>query len=570
MTVHSALCKFFTSRSGAARPAIAGMFVLAALVAAGSLGTADASWSTTGVVTTGRFGSTLTLLDDGRLLAAGGKLTLSGGEAPSAAAAIYDPGTGAWTPAASMGTARYTHAATLMADGRVMVSGGLINQFQVQTDSVEFYDPALDTWSPGTDMEVARVEHSALTLPDGRVLVTGDRSDQFSEPEIYDPSTTDWTPLPAFPDHYAEPGSLTLLADGRVFLLGEAVPFPNSIHAILYDPVADTWSVGAQLLPRRHSAPPAVLPDGRIAVAGGDLFDTAFTDVDVYDTAADTWADSGHLSEVRADHATFALSNGLLLVAGGHDTDFPVQSAELFDPATGATSPLPPPAEPRDRSTSAQIDGCAGMLLGGVVELTAPNTAEVFDAVPPGSADTDADCLGDEWEALHGCLTVGVNDATGDPEGDGLNQMSEQTYGGNPCADDGDGCHDLEEVGADKVFGGQRDPFSPWDFFDVPAPAGPDLGADGKMILTLASARNKVISLQDVGVVLAYVGRTPANPAYTQDNNADGTADGEQMDRTPSMTPAEPWRSGPPNNGVSLQDVAVALAQVGHHCDAAP
>jgi hypothetical protein len=119
-------------------------------------------------------------------------------------------------------------------------------------------------------------------------------------------------------------------------------------------------------------------------------------------------------------------------------------------------------------------------------------------------------------------------------------------------------------------LGGSRDPYSPHDFYDVPAPAGPAIGADGKLILPASAARNKAISLQDVGVVLAYVGRTSSNSAYTQDNNNDAISDGPQLDRTPSTVPGELWHSGPPNGAISLQDVGVALAQVGHSCVAAP
>jgi hypothetical protein len=66
--------------------------------------------------------------------------------------------------------------------------------------------------------------------------------------------------------------------------------------------------------------------------------------------------------------------------------------------------------------------------------------------------------------------------------------------------------------------------------------------------------------------VLAYVGRTTASVYYTGDENDDSVADGLQLDRTPSSYATQLWRSGPPNGAVSLQDVGVALAQVGHAC----
>jgi hypothetical protein len=169
-----------------------------------------------------------------------------------------------------------------------------------------------------------------------------------------------------------------------------------------------------------------------------------------------------------------------------------------------------------------------------------------FTPFEHGACDTDGDLLTDDSEDLvH--LTDYLNPDT-----------------------DGDGCADGEEVLFPVALGGDRDALSPWDFFDVPAPAGPATGADGRPNLTLASVRNKAVGLQDVGVVLSQVGRISSNPAYTQDNNADGIQDGQQMDRTLSSTPGKPWRSGAPNGSISLQDVAIALHQVGYNCSGAP
>ena len=137
----------------------------------------------------------------------------------------------------------------------------------------------------------------------------------------------------------------------------------------------------------------------------------------------------------------------------------------------------------------------------------------------------------------------------------------------DPTDTDGDGCSDAEEAGGNPAFGGDRDAASTWDFFDVPAPAGPAVGADGRLILLPTSARDGAIKLEDVAVVLAYVGRSASNPAYTQDNNGDGIADGQQLDRNVSADPAKPWQSTAPNGSITIQDVGVALSQVGHRCD---
>ena len=87
-------------------------------------------------------------------------------------AELYDPALGTWSPTAAMSTARYGHTATLLTDGRVLVSGGSTTA-PARWRSAEIYDPALGTWSPTGSMSASRYYHTATLLPDGRVLVSG-------------------------------------------------------------------------------------------------------------------------------------------------------------------------------------------------------------------------------------------------------------------------------------------------------------------------------------------------------------------------------------------------------------
>jgi hypothetical protein len=159
-----------------------------------------------------------------------------------------------------------------------------------------------------------------------------------------------------------------------------------------------------------------------------------------------------------------------------------------------------------------------------------------------------------------------------DSDGDGLSDAQEAIFGTDPSKPDTDGdmCGDGDEVGPNPALGGGRDPLSRWDFFDVPAPPGPVTGDDGGLLLTPASVRNGAISLLDVGTVLEYVGRSSASTYYMADNNGDDEVDGAQLDRGVSSDVRLPWRSGPPNETVSLLDVAVSLQQVGASCSPLP
>src|SRR5260370_33055374 len=105
------------------------------------------SATATGSLNVGRFQHTATLLLDGRILVTGG---LNGGGTSTATTEIYDPSLQRWTMAPSMRHARSQHTATLLSDGRVLVAGGPTASCEPAANaealrSVELFDTSLNT-----------------------------------------------------------------------------------------------------------------------------------------------------------------------------------------------------------------------------------------------------------------------------------------------------------------------------------------------------------------------------------------------------------------------------------------
>ena len=96
----------------------------------------------------------------------------------------YDPTVDRWSDAAPMREGRVRPQMTQLADGRVLVAGGMSIEarpveggtgvFEVAgLDSTEIYDPASDSWAPGPRLNASRQAGFAAVLSDGSVLVYG-------------------------------------------------------------------------------------------------------------------------------------------------------------------------------------------------------------------------------------------------------------------------------------------------------------------------------------------------------------------------------------------------------------
>src|SRR5207248_1599731 len=116
-----------------------------------------------------RVGHTATLLNDGRLLVAGGQ---SSDGSYLAAAELFDPAANGWAPAGQLSRTRAGHTATLLPTGRVLVAGG--NDATAALATAEVYDPASNAWTDVGSLAQGREGHTATVVnKDGRVLVAG-------------------------------------------------------------------------------------------------------------------------------------------------------------------------------------------------------------------------------------------------------------------------------------------------------------------------------------------------------------------------------------------------------------
>ena len=126
------------------------------------------------------------------MYAEGKVLLVGGGDAPTATAEVIDLGSPnpAWRTVAPMSVARRQVNSTLLPDGTVLATGGSsaagFNNASGSVYSAELWNPVTETWTTMASATVPRLYHSgAFLLADGRVVVTG--GDNEPVPEIFSP-----------------------------------------------------------------------------------------------------------------------------------------------------------------------------------------------------------------------------------------------------------------------------------------------------------------------------------------------------------------------------------------------
>ncbi|HEY1173943.1 MAG TPA: hypothetical protein VGH19_21440 [Verrucomicrobiae bacterium] len=180
---------------------------------------------------------TVTLLQDGRVLIYGS----STNDVP--AIQVFDPATETFTSVSGLATGRIGHQASLLADGRVLISGGRTVVAGLILKTTEIFNPSTGTFSAGPDMLTARQSFSSTALLDGTVLIAGGQTNTApnllasAKAEIFNPVTGTFTAAGVMAtNQYFHNG--VLLRNGAVLLTGGMPGTTTSLlfKAQLYDP----------------------------------------------------------------------------------------------------------------------------------------------------------------------------------------------------------------------------------------------------------------------------------------------------------------------------------------------
>lgn len=333
-----------------------------------------------GLINWGIFGKHMAMLPNGKVL-----VWPSGQDA-----FVWDPATQAKTAVPANFGDLHCAAQTFLADGRVIVAGGVIVSPHDGITVTAIFDPATNIWTNATPMHYPRWYGTATRLPDGRILATsGDMPDggRANIPEIYDPISDTWTLMPntAFKDLGLYP-QMFVLPSGKVYKAGTAA------STALLDIDAGTWANGPtnSFGSSGYAESSAMYAPGKIIRSGGS--DPSITKTATIDmTAANPqWKLVQSMNFPRRRHNMVILADGQVMAVGGtrraDDVGDPltlpgaVYEGEIWNPATEQWAVTAPMAVDRMYHSSAVLLPDGRVLTAGG-EYGGRYTAQIFS--PP-------------------------------------------------------------------------------------------------------------------------------------------------------------------------------------------
>jgi hypothetical protein len=163
---------------------------------------------------------------------------------------VYDPVTGNWV--AKSCTEGYFGIAVCQ-NKIYTIGGGLWDSDigWITSNKTEVYDPITDSWETKNAMPTSRMSLSANEV-DGKIYLiggqTGGPSSIVGLNEVYDVANDSWTIKE--PIHYPVDSYASAVADDKIYVIGG---FEGLYHGVpvgytqIYDPLTDSWSLGASL-----------------------------------------------------------------------------------------------------------------------------------------------------------------------------------------------------------------------------------------------------------------------------------------------------------------------------------
>ncbi len=284
-----------------------------------------------------------------------------------ATAEVYDASSRAYTCVGGVSSAppvcnnsmvdgRYNHVAVALADGEVLLAGG-IDSTGVVTASAEIYNPATGKFTATGSMNTPRQEFAAALFTtgplSGQVLISGgvdDKGNFLASAELYDPASGKFTPTASMAESRFDNVEIQLSSgpDSGSMLVAAGT---GDQSTEIYNPATQTFKAAGDMTQIIFLPVFATLSSGQILFAGGSTFNSLgqivpVSGAELYDPATGKFSNTDSMSVARLfaagafldPHLVSATSQGDVLIAGGEGINSTLSSAELFVPASSTST----------------------------------------------------------------------------------------------------------------------------------------------------------------------------------------------------------------------------------------
>jgi uncharacterized protein YjdB len=294
-------------------------------------------------------------LPDGRILVVGGHDTANN-LVGLADVNIFNPVTQQWTSAPKMAYRRWYPTATVLPDGRVLVTSGgqACFAYECLATNPEIYNPASNSWTTLTGAALPFWYYPyTFLLPDGRALLAGS-SEQPTLTRVLNLATQTWTTIDPVP---VDGGSAVMYAPGKIMKSGTSMnagypdtPAANTTYVLDMTQTSPVWRQTAAMASPRAYHTLTMLPDGSVLATGGqETLDgisgaNAARQAELWSPTTETWTTLALGQTPRLYHSTAVLMPDARILVGGGGSVFPATdytSGEYFSPPYLFKGPRP-------------------------------------------------------------------------------------------------------------------------------------------------------------------------------------------------------------------------------------
>jgi hypothetical protein len=307
-----------------------------------------------------------------------------------------------WTLVGMMAITRAGLVAASASDDRIYAFGGASGTTFLT--SIEAYTlPPTDSWTnAGISLLEPRADGAALVAPDGKIYIFGGRSSTMGPALASTEQHAVGMPMVARQAMNTARAFVAgaLGSDGKVYAFGgDSVGRDMNVlsSAEVYDPVANTWTpLTPMLSTARRRATAATASDGRTYVIGGaDVSGNELTSVEIYTPGAAAFLTGPPLRTARGSAAALTVPDGRIFVIAGENGSFAsLRTVEYIGPDPTLTPAMGTPGTlvtvaSRNHASNAVVDVFYGAgatpIATGATDEDGVVTGALTFTVPAGA-----------------------------------------------------------------------------------------------------------------------------------------------------------------------------------------